>query len=897
MTSIQAVLQIRHSALESSHGELLGQVSLTDRERLAIVLQAASLLSHLEAAGWSLECGWEGSRIDRQGVLRGTPVSVGPDPEPAQASLLSLMETLFGARDRIPGKGVANRLAVRFLQRWRRRLSPLPASRIVSELLDEAEFLWQPAFGSARRALIAEMSWSGGTRVTVAGRGAFENQLLSSATDYTELTEAVAGDRARAIWAGRSEGQSKRALQTVDGVTVIGLETAPCQVPDIGLEERRAMSRQEAAGLWTQIAYLQLGQGRLSAAAKAANHAQRLAEGVDQRIADHALMAHLESCLRQGRVVEVDDVLDSPTSSPESRSTGMRARLVELRARRYLVRGQPAPAYRELRSLLDRFDPSLEERYQVWRALAARALGWLGDGAAARELLEGMPVGELDGLDAEERPATWALAGDWARARESASSDGSGILWRLALAGDELPESAWRSLSEIEPYRAARMVFDFQLLMPGRAQSRWLERAGNQLRAVGADSFAERLDRGREGSWKALERYLKRPVIDNRDLGRLFEVAGYFDVHLEWQSQLENEVLVPGRGGVEKLTVDRSEGRLQLSAGRIDPALKALFALAARDFHPSTHDRRPRSSRVKGILGRSDALQQSLDRLERLAVTDLAVLIQGETGTGKELAARQLHQLSSRSSQRLVALNCAAVSESLLLSDLFGHVRGAFTGADRNRAGVFETASGGSVLLDEIGDLPWAAQGKLLRVLQEGEVRRVGESLPRAVDVRVLAATHRDLGSMVEKGEFRRDLFYRLKVSSLTLPPLRQRGGDVLLLAEYFVSRAGCRLTPRASQRLLGYHWPGNVRELRNVLQVAAALSRNGVVDLSSLELPQERTDKRLGYHAQVEELRCRLVREALMASSGHRARAARRLGVSRQALSYLVKRFDLAET
>lgn len=176
-------------------------------------------------------------------------------------------------------------------------------------------------------------------------------------------------------------------------------------------------------------------------------------------------------------------------------------------------------------------------------------------------------------------------------------------------------------------------------------------------------------------------------------------------------------------------------------------------------------------------------------------------------------------------------------------------------------------------------------------------MRRVGESLPREVDVRVLAATHRNLESMVDEGQFRRDLFYRLKVSSLTLPPLRHREGDVLLLAEHFVSCSGHRLTPRACQRLLKYHWPGNVRELRNILQVAVALSEDDVIDLPSLELPQQQHDKGLGYHAQVEELRCRLVREALAASDGHRARAARRLGVSRQALSYLVKRFDLEKS
>ena len=200
MSSIQPVLQIRHTALESSQGDPLGQVCLTDRERLAMVLQAAALLSHLEAGGWCLESGWEASLVDRQGLLRGVPVSVGFDPNPAQSSLLSLMEILFGSRDGIPGKGQANRLAVGFLQKWSRSLRPLPASQIVTELLNEAKFLWQPAFAASRRALVAEMSWSGAKRISVAGRGAFENLMLSSSSDYADLIVAVASERAGTYW-------------------------------------------------------------------------------------------------------------------------------------------------------------------------------------------------------------------------------------------------------------------------------------------------------------------------------------------------------------------------------------------------------------------------------------------------------------------------------------------------------------------------------------------------------------------------------------------------------------------------------------------------------------------------------------------------------------------------
>jgi DNA-binding NtrC family response regulator len=248
------------------------------------------------------------------------------------------------------------------------------------------------------------------------------------------------------------------------------------------------------------------------------------------------------------------------------------------------------------------------------------------------------------------------------------------------------------------------------------------------------------------------------------------------------------------------------------------------------------------------------------------------------------------------------------LSENLVLSDLFGHVRGAFTGADRDRAGVFETARGGTVFLDEIGDLPLSAQGNLLRVLQEGEVRRLGESLPRKVDVRVVAATHHDLERRVADGDFRRDLFYRLRVALVTLPPLRDRGQDIVLLAEHFLQSApqggqpagvlegngSGELTSAARARLLGHSWPGNVRELRNVLSVAVALANGGAVDEEHLDLPSATVAPVTDYHQSLEAFRRRLVTEALDAAGGNRAEAARRLGMSRQALSYLVRQLRL---
>jgi transcriptional regulator with GAF, ATPase, and Fis domain len=297
-----------------------------------------------------------------------------------------------------------------------------------------------------------------------------------------------------------------------------------------------------------------------------------------------------------------------------------------------------------------------------------------------------------------------------------------------------------------------------------------------------------------------------------------------------------------------------------------------------------------------GIVGDSRVLRDALRRLERLAHGDLPVLLYGETGTGKELAAKRVHAESPRRDRPFVAVNCAALSESLLLSELFGHARGAFTGADRDRAGVFESAHGGVVFLDEIGDLPGGAQGALLRVLQEGEVRRVGESRARRVDVRVVAATHRRLDALVERGVFRHDLYYRLNVAMVRLPPLRERGDDVLLLARHFLAShdSRLRLTREAEQLLTGCAWPGNVRELRSVLQVAAAMHEgDGWLLAHELELPHGPRAV-ASDHGALDAERRRLLGEALSAAGGRRAEAARRLGITPQAVSYLVRRFGI---
>lgn len=245
------------------------------------------------------------------------------------------------------------------------------------------------------------------------------------------------------------------------------------------------------------------------------------------------------------------------------------------------------------------------------------------------------------------------------------------------------------------------------------------------------------------------------------------------------------------------------------------------------------------------ILGQSEPLKTVLYQVEQVAPTETSVLIQGETGTGKELIARALHNLSQRKQRTLVKVNCAALPGNLIESELFGHEKGSFTGATSRRIGRFELADKGTIFLDEIGELPLELQAKLLRVLQEGEIERLGDSKTIKVDVRIIAATHRDLKKMVDKGDFREDLFYRLSVFPLTLPPLRERKNDISLLVQYFVNKYATKMSKQINNisetimdKLQNYPWPGNVRELENIIERAVILSPNKNLVIPELLIP-----------------------------------------------------------
>jgi len=309
------------------------------------------------------------------------------------------------------------------------------------------------------------------------------------------------------------------------------------------------------------------------------------------------------------------------------------------------------------------------------------------------------------------------------------------------------------------------------------------------------------------------------------------------------------------------------------------------------------------------IIGSSPALRALLADLSMAADSDATILLLGESGTGKELAARALHLRSRRHAGPFVVVNCGAIPETLIESELFGHRRGAFTGATEEHAGRFERADGGTLLLDEVGELPPTLQPKLLRVLQEGEIDKLGADTPVKVDVRVVAASHRDLEARVREGAFREDLWYRLNVVPLRIPPLRERVEDIPILAEHFLvkharrnRRPVPRLAPEVFDRFQRYDWPGNVRELENLLERLIVLGRSEEVHADDLPAALREDLPRYG-GARVElppggiildDLERSLIEEALRRCSNNRSAAARFLGISRQTLLYRMQKFGL---
>jgi len=404
------------------------------------------------------------------------------------------------------------------------------------------------------------------------------------------------------------------------------------------------------------------------------------------------------------------------------------------------------------------------------------------------------------------------------------------------------------------------------------------------------------------------------------------------------------DLVMPGRSGLDMLRelAERGDGPpvVVVSATRaIPPAIEAM-KLGAVDFvtkpfevdalrikvrqileHSALEQEVVRlrdevagRSRLGRLIGRSEAMRGVYRTIERVAESRSNVLITGESGTGKELAARAVHELGPRREAPFVVVNCAAIPETLLESELFGHEKGAFTDARERRIGRFEAAHGGTLFLDEIGELPLAVQAKLLRALQDRTIDRVGSTQPIPVDVRVVAATNRDLDREVAAGRFRADLYYRIHVVPIALPPLRERREDIRLLAESFLARVRAeagrgpsRIAPAALSALERHAWPGNVRELENAIERAVALADGEVLELADLPdeiqqaargdlLREEVRAGRLDLDSAVGRFETDLIREALARTGGNQTRAAEQLGLTRRVLKLKMDRYGIRE-
>jgi len=372
-------------------------------------------------------------------------------------------------------------------------------------------------------------------------------------------------------------------------------------------------------------------------------------------------------------------------------------------------------------------------------------------------------------------------------------------------------------------------------------------------------------------------------------------------------------IVMTGKGSESEAVTALKAGAFHYLTKPVNPdELASLIRQAARKFAMATeiaalHEQLHEHHRFRDIVGKSASMRKVFEQIRMAADTRSTVLIQGESGTGKELVARALHADSSRRDRAFVAVNCSAIPESLIESELFGHVKGAFTGASAARLGRFQAANGGSLLIDEIGEMALDLQSKLLRAIETRAINPVGSDRDVGVDVRLLAATHRDLEALVKEGRFREDLFYRLNVVQIVLPPLRERREDIPLLAQVFLEELAAdthrdvrEISPAALALLQGYDWPGNVRQLRNVLEGIIVMCPHTVIDVP--DLPETIRGARPAFSVEglveegmtMEEIEKKAIERALLVTNGSRTDASRMLGISVRTLHRKLRRYRL---
>lgn len=448
-------------------------------------------------------------------------------------------------------------------------------------------------------------------------------------------------------------------------------------------------------------------------------------------------------------------------------------------------------------------------------------------------------------------------------------------------------------------------------LAHARTMAEVLERQGYRCVVAGG---------GKEGAQRITEEVFDVVVTDlmMNDIGGLDILAAAKQVSADTQV-----ILVTGHGTIPSAVSAMQQGAYSylqkpLDLSQLRSAVeKAAEGVLLRRQNLELNRRLDEKFGFEGVVGSSPQMLTLIDRLKRIAPTDATVLVQGETGTGKELVAQAIHQNSPRKSKPFVALNCAALSENILESELFGHIKGAFTDASSDRIGKFEYANGGTLFLDEVGDMPMATQIKLLRVLESSEITRVGSNTPVRVNVRILSATNRNLEEAISAGTFRSDLYHRLKVVTIAIPRLKERSADIPLLIEHFLKQFAKRhakkirgVSPAARMRLLAYDWPGNVRQLRNVIESMVVVDIDGTLDVDDLPLelePQageephvpENVDMHAGLATLVgkslEEIERIFIAETLKLTGGNREQAAELLGIGERTLYRKIKEFQLS--